>query len=209
MSVKILNTTPRFVREAAKDLGLYSDDLSVYERRTYTSGKPVFGLAYDMGNRMFPELVFSDMPLWSKRGSIRISLQKAVEAKKFLESKGVTIEVSQPGSWDQETEEYSKGQRSVTQTIRYLAELGGLFPVNASFHMRTLAHFLRQDEDPTEAKKEVLTHNAELYAQALRRAFKKLGFEVSIMTPAISPTSEWKEVWANIWEQVNAQLVSS
>ncbi len=209
MSATILNFTPQFVREAAKALGLFADDLSVYERRTHTSGKPVFGLAYDMGNRMFPEWVFSDMPLWSKRGSIRVSLEKAVEAKRFLESNGVTIVIAQPGTWDQETEEYSNGRRSVTQTIRYLADLGELFPVDASFHMRIFARFLRQDEDPGEANVEVLTRNAGLYAQALRRAFKKLGLGISIMTPEISSASEWEEVWANIWEQVNTQLVSS
>lgn len=205
--VTILNTTPLFVRQAAKDLGLFADDLSVYERDA-RSGNKVFTLVYDQGDRQFPDRIFTDMPLWSKKGSIRLSLEKAVAAKKFLESKGVEILMDQPGKWDEEAGEYSKGRRSVAQTIRYLAELGELFPVDASCHGMTLMYFLSEEEDAGEAQKKILTKNAGLYASQLQRTFKRLGVDASIQVPEISPSSEWSEIWANIWEQVNAQLGS-
>ena len=59
-----------------------------------------------------------------------------------------------------------------------------------------------------EAKKKVFARNAVLYASELRRSFKKLEVEVSIQVPEITPSTEWQEIWANIWEQVNAQLES-
>jgi len=67
---------PKWLRKMAKRLLGFSDDL-VIARREAKSGKPTFALGFDMGGRMFPEWILSDVPMYLIKESLRDALRAA------------------------------------------------------------------------------------------------------------------------------------